>query len=287
MSNLKSSLQLLRELVLTAPFQPATNYWRAVELDAVQRHGFPVGRGLDLGCGDGKLTDVVLNFLPAQQRSQVRLVGIDLDPLETDQARNTGLYEQVHTCSAAEIPEATASFDFVFSNSVLEHIGPIDEVLAEAARLLKPEGRFLFTVPGPDFHKCLKGGLWQGNASADYCRMIDERCAHLRYWSLDTWREHLGRCGLVVNASSSYLTQAQTRRWERLSGMTAGLLYMLYGQRKRPIEIQRAFKMRSARTGWIGRLAAAVSPVMTLGSSTRSDMVASTYGCLLIEAVKR
>ena len=38
-------------LVASAPYQPATNYWRAVELDAVNRHGLPDGRGVDLGCG--------------------------------------------------------------------------------------------------------------------------------------------------------------------------------------------------------------------------------------------
>jgi SAM-dependent methyltransferase len=283
---MNSSLRLLRELVRTAPFQPATNYWRAVELDAVLRHGFPQGRGLDLGCGDGKLTRVVLDFLPESQRRDIRLVGVDVDPLETSQAEATGLYDTVHTGSAASIPEPSGSFDFVFSNSVLEHIGPIDEVLAEAARLLKPGGSFLFTVPGPDFHRCLAGRRMRGGATIDYLRMIDERCAHLRYWSLDEWAEHLGRCGLKVRLSSEYLSLEQTRRWEFLSGMTAGALYMLYGQRKRPIEIQRSLRMRSSRTSALGRLLGLGSPLLTLGRSARADVAAERFGCLLIEAVK-
>ena len=241
---------------------------------------------MDLGCGDGKLTRVVLDFLPESQRRDIRLVGVDVDPLETSQAEATGLYDTVHTGSAASIPEPSGSFDFVFSNSVLEHIGPIDEVLAEAARLLKPGGSFLFTVPGPDFHRCLAGRRMRGGATLDYLRMIDERCAHLRYWSLDEWAEHLGRCGLKVRLSSEYLSLEQTRRWEFLSGMTAGALYMLYGQRKRPIEIQRSLRMRSSRTSALGRLLGLGSPLLTLGRSARADVAAERFGCLLIEAVK-
>jgi SAM-dependent methyltransferase len=284
---MKTSLQLLKALVRTAPFQPATNYWRAVELDAVLRHGFPSGRGLDLGCGDGKLTRVVLDGLSAGPRAATSLVGIDLDPLETEQAAQTGLYERVHTCSATAIPEASASFDFVFSNSVLEHIGPIDEVLAEAARLLKPQGRFLLTVPGPDFHRCLAGAWLQRGDSAEYRQLIDERCAHLRYWDLATWRQHLERCGLTVSVSSAYLTRGQVQRWEFLSSITAGLLYLVYRRRQRPIEIQRKLKMRSAREGWLGRVVSVLSPVVTWGRPTDADVRADLHGCLLIDAVKR
>jgi hypothetical protein len=41
------------------------------------------------------------------------------------------------------------------SNSVLEHIEQIDEVLAETARILQPGALFLFCVPNPGYYTAL------------------------------------------------------------------------------------------------------------------------------------
>ena len=108
---------LLHTMLRMYPAQPSTAVWRAVEIDALLRLGVPEGRGLDLGCGDGKLTGVIL-----QGCGPRTLVGIDPDPLETEAAFKTGLYEAVHAAPGNVIPEQDGSFDFVVSNSVLEHI---------------------------------------------------------------------------------------------------------------------------------------------------------------------
>ncbi len=65
-------LALLARLMAAAPFQPATNYWRAVELAVLQPEHFPQGHGLDLGCGDGRLARIVFDRADPRQ-----LVGID------------------------------------------------------------------------------------------------------------------------------------------------------------------------------------------------------------------
>lgn len=281
-----SAAELFGQLMRTAPFQPATNLWRAVELDAVLRHGLPAGRGLDLGCGDGKLSAIVDAALTDANQAR-RWTGVDIDPLETAQAESIGLYERVHTVSADAIPEADASFDFVFSNSVLEHVPPIESTLAEAARLLRPGGRFVLTVPGPGFHKALRGPARNGDRDA-YLRGVDERCAHLRYWDLETWTERLRACGLEVRLHQSYLSVQQTRRWERLSAWTGGLMHRLYGGRSRPIEIQRRLGMRNARPGLLGRLAAALAPLFAMGCPLEAQALQPNEegACLLIEAVK-
>ena len=103
---------LLKVFLGAYPFQPATALWRAVEIDEVLKCGLPEGRGLDLGCGDGKLTRIIL-----EQTGPRRLIGVDPDPLETEQAAATGIYEAVHTAFGHEIPEADQSFDFVLSNT--------------------------------------------------------------------------------------------------------------------------------------------------------------------------
>lgn len=272
---------LFADLLATAPFQPATNYWRSVELAAVLDHGLPTGLGLDLGCGDGALMRVLLAHAGPRE-----LVGVDLDPAETKAAAASGAYARIHTGSAAAVPEPDGSFDFVFSNSVLEHIPDIDAVLHEAARLLRPGGSFLFTVPGPGFHDCLRGPLRPFVTRERYLAAVDRRCAHLRYWGAAQWQSHLDACGLKVTATVAYLTRGETRRWETLSRFTAGLLYALAGGRSQPIDIQRRLRMRSGVT-LPAPLARLVARVLAAGVPGHVGELGESDGaCLLLLARK-
>jgi SAM-dependent methyltransferase len=271
--------RLLGDLLRENPFQPATGWWRSIELAEVVRHGLPRGAGLDLGCGDGKLMRILLDAAPGARS----LVGVDVDPMETRDAAASGVYQRVHTVPGHRIPEADASFDFVFSNSVLEHIPEIEPVIAEVARVLRPGGAFLFTVPGAQFHDCLAGPLLPSDRGR-YLQSVDRRCAHRRYWGEAEWRACLERHGMDLARSVAYLSQPEVRRWETLSRFTGGLLYALAGGRLQPIEIQRAIGVR--RRGmrlpaWAARtVAAAVSAGVDPRPSTR-------HGCLLVEGRRR
>lgn len=268
---------LLRSLLSENPFQPATSWWRAIELAVVIDHGLPEGRGLDLGCGDGKLMRILLSAA----RASPTLVGVDIDPLETRDAQASGVYQRVHTATGERLPEPDASFDFVFSNSVLEHIGDLEPVIGEVARVLRPGGRFIFTVPAAGFHDCLSGPLLPWTDRKRYLEDIDRRCAHRRYWGETEWRNCLERYGMDLSRSVAYLAASEAQRWETLSRFTAGVLYTVAGRRLQPIEIQRALRLR--RRGlrlapWIAApLAAAISAGVSTGPSRR-------FGCLLIEA---
>lgn len=266
---------LLTEFMQRAPYQPATNYWRAVEIGDVIRHGLPLGYGLDLGCGDGHLMAIVLQGVGPRE-----LVGVDIDPHETAMAAARGIYREVVTVSGDRLPLPDSSFDFVFSNSVLEHVAPIDATLAEAARVLRPGGRFLFTVPGDEFHLCLRGPRWSDRTA--YLRTVDQRCAHLRYWSAAQWREHLRSAGLEVIHVHGYLTQGQVRRWETLARYTSGILYRFGGGKKQPIDIQRQLGMRSARIRLPRPLASVAARVLGARVATGG----TRFGCLLVEARK-
>lgn len=274
--------ELFEWLLRTAPYQPATNYWRAIELDTVIRHGLPEGIGLDLGCGDGKLTKIIDTALGGGRR---RWVGLDLDPEETALAQSVALYDRIHTASADAIPEADSTFDFVFSNSVLEHVPPIRGALAEAARTLRRGGRFVATVPGPDFHELLGGPLLPGRRT-QYLHEIDARCLHLRYWSESEWRSELSSVGLAVTSVTGYLNAQQVRTWERVSALTGGLLYKLGGRRARPISLQRKLGLRSKETGACGRAFARLCYTVLAGQHLESTTENSKSGCLLIDAVK-
>ncbi|MEL7488044.1 MAG: class I SAM-dependent methyltransferase, partial [Pseudomonadota bacterium] len=231
---------LLTDFIARYPAQPATAFWRGIEIDVLARAEIPQGLGLDLGCGDGILTDILFERIGRKPT----LVGVDLDPLETAAAAHYEFYERVHTCSAADIPEDDATFDFVISNSVLEHIPDLEAVIAEVGRVLKPGGKFLFTVPAPGFHENLVGSLVPGASRSRYLRDLDARLAHFHYLSESEWTAICDRNGLMLDAAEGYLDRAQTQRWESLSRMTGGLLHKLSFGRSRPIEIQRSLKLR-------------------------------------------
>jgi SAM-dependent methyltransferase len=232
--------ELLTEFVARYPAQPATAFLRGIEIDALATAFDSDGLGLDLGCGDGILTDILFKRIGKRPR----LVGVDIDPLETEAAQSYPFYERIHTCTAQAIPEADGAFDYVVSNSVLEHIPDLEGVIAEVGRLLRPGGRFYFTVPGPEFRPNLRGSIVPGLSRDRYLADLDRRLAHVHYLSSDEWHALADRHGLAVDSAADYLDRRETRRWENLSRVTGGLLHALSFGQSRPIEIQRALKIR-------------------------------------------
>jgi SAM-dependent methyltransferase len=272
--------ELLRRLLGENPFQPATSWWRSIELAVLIKHGLPHGTGFDLGCGDGKLMRILLDAAGAAPT----LVGADPDPLEARDAGASGVYRRVHTVPGDRVPEPNASFDFVFSNSVLEHIDELEPVMAETARLLRPGGTFLFTVPSAGLHECLAGPLFPWSDRPTYLAMVDRRCHHRRYWGEAQWRECLGRHGIDVVHAKPYLTRPEVQRWETLARFTSGVLYAVAGERLQPIEIQRSLRLRRRGLRLPAWAAAALAAALSAGVAPD---LSRHSGCLLSEARKR
>lgn len=276
--------ELLTSFVGAYPAQPATAFWRAIEIGALARHGLPGGLGLDLGCGDGILTDILL-----RETGPRTLVGVDVDPLETQAAARFPFYRRVHTCPGDRIPEPDGSFDFVLSNSVLEHIPNLEATIAEIARLLRKNGRFLFTVPGPGFHANLAGSVLPHVDRKTYLDVIDRRLAHYHYLSPEDWRALCARNDLVLDSCLGYLDGRETRRWETLSRMTGGLLYALFGGGRRPIEIQRRLGARDLQNRKRLPMPMARAIARLVSAGVPIDVNASTWiqldaaSCLLVE----
>jgi SAM-dependent methyltransferase len=111
-------------------------------LDASMRIAaqFATGELVDVGCGDRPYEDLF--------RSRVsRYVGV-----EHDDTYGTSYY--AHTNPKADVvyrgdhlPFDDASFDTVLSNQVGEHVRHPEAFFGELARLLRPGGHLIFTVP--------------------------------------------------------------------------------------------------------------------------------------------
>jgi predicted TPR repeat methyltransferase len=101
----------------------------------------PFAHVLDLGCGTG------LCGAAFRVHAQ-RLSGADLSPGMIEEARAKAIYDRLDVASldtflAAEAPE---SADLVLAADVFVYIGDLAPVFSGAARVLKPEGLFAFTV---------------------------------------------------------------------------------------------------------------------------------------------
>ena len=94
---------------------------------------------LDLGCGDGQLTQRLAAAGAAVQ-------GVDASPGMVEAARSRGL--AVVEASAESLPHADASFDAVFSNAALHWVRGQDAMMSEVHRVLKPGGRFVAEMGG-------------------------------------------------------------------------------------------------------------------------------------------
>lgn len=91
------------------------------------------GNLLDIGCGTKPYYSlfIVDNY-----------IGLDID---SENSRQRGIADQLYDGNVFPFPDG--SFDSALCNQVLEHVFNPDEFLGEIARVLKPEGKLLLTVP--------------------------------------------------------------------------------------------------------------------------------------------
>jgi SAM-dependent methyltransferase len=91
----------------------------------------------------GKLLDVGCGSKPYQALFTVdTYIGMDID---SERARLTGIADSFY--GGRVFPFSSGSFDSVLCSQVLEHVFNPDEFISEIARVLKPGGRLLLTVP--------------------------------------------------------------------------------------------------------------------------------------------
>jgi SAM-dependent methyltransferase len=96
-------------------------------------------RILDLGCGDGQLTQRIA-------ASGARVSAIDASAEMVAAARARGI--ATDQGPAESLPYPDGSFDAVFSNAVLHWVRGQDEVMEQVHRVLRPGGRFVAEMGG-------------------------------------------------------------------------------------------------------------------------------------------
>jgi SAM-dependent methyltransferase len=102
----------------------------------------PGERVLDLGCGDGVLSEKLAAL-------GARVVGVDSSAAQVAAARRRGV--DAHVMDAEALP-FDHEFDAVFSNAALHWMRESDRVIRGVARALRPGGRFVGEFGG---HGCV------------------------------------------------------------------------------------------------------------------------------------
>ena len=99
----------------------------------------PVGRALDLGCGDGALTAL----LPAD-----RVTAADVSPVALARARNrVEVADFVELDPDRPLPLDDSAFDLVLCAETIEHVRDVQLLLSEIRRVLAPGGALALTTP--------------------------------------------------------------------------------------------------------------------------------------------
>lgn len=171
----------------------------------------PEQTALDLGCGSGSI---------AYGGCPCRIVGVDLRvPAEAPRPARGGFVR----ADATHLPLADSSCDLVIANHTLEHIRDWRGALREAARVLKPEGVLVASVPDG---YCLSDAVYRfldkGREHVNRFRLQDLVAAVERENGLRLSRQRL------LYSSYSFLNRQPGRRFggraSVLNWLPAGLL---------------------------------------------------------------
>ena len=147
----------------------------------------PGERILDLGCGDGALTEKIAALGCA-------VLGVDGSPQQIEAARQRGLEVSVGDCQRLAYE---AEFDAVFSNAALHWMKRADDVINGVWRALKPGGRFVAECGGHGGVAKITAALYSALAR----RGVDGAALNPWYFpTVEDYQKRLQACGFVVTS---------------------------------------------------------------------------------------
>ena len=203
---------------------------RAVESHFYQGLEIPAPT-LDVGCGDGNFAELTFD--------RKLDVGIDpwWPPIHEAAVIRHNVYAMLNQVDGAFMPYPDAYFGSAISNSVLEHIPPLDSVLVETARVLKPGAPFIFCVPNHNFLPDLSIArffdmLGLKSLAAAYRAFFNKISRHHHCDDPETWQKRLEAAGFKVERYWHYFSPGAlaTLEWGHFLGVPSLICKKLFGR---------------------------------------------------------
>jgi SAM-dependent methyltransferase len=184
---------------------------------------------LDIGCGEGHFAELTFN----------RKIEVGLDPsyASLQEAEGRHVYHLLTEADGGRMPYPGGYFQSAFSNSVLEHIPHVEQVLQEAARVLKPGALFVFCVPNHRFNESLSISrflekLHLGGLAKLYRRFFTYVARHRHLDDPAVWTQRLVDAGFVVEKWWDYFPPRSLAilEWGHYFGLPSYLIRKLTGR---------------------------------------------------------
>lgn len=173
---------------------------RSWEIELLSKENFerPI---LDIGCGEG-IFGRILTSVPIE-------FGLDPNAKELSRAKKLGAYKQLIHANGAHIPLENDSIQTVISNSTLEHIPNLDEVMIEIHRVLKRKGHLYVTLPTDKFdHYAIVSlaldSLGLTNLASRYRKQFNRFWAHYNFMHPHQWEEYFNGLGFEAEKKIGY-----------------------------------------------------------------------------------
>ena len=206
----------------------------ARERDLLARFAAPGQSLLDIGCGDGKVARLL-------QPRGITCHGLDVSAEAVDLCRQQGFTAAVHDLTQP-LPFPDAQFDTVTIFEVLEHLLWPQEAVRELARVLKPGGHLVGSVPNAvclGNRLLMAAGRFNPGGSPATSLAAPWRDPHVRFFAPRSLRAMLAETpGLTV-----------TGLWGSPFALTD--LPVLYRTRG---PLRRLLDLAARPLGWLGRL---------------------------------
>ena len=184
---------------------PSQAYWRYFEIRALRRLAYkaPI---LEIGCGDGKLTSLILTSVDS---------AIDINPKAVENCKKSAshVYRDIRCQDARELQQIDDRYGTVFANCVFEHIPDIENVLRGCHRSLRAGGKLVITVPLVRMNEHLL------IRSPRYAHLRQRQLVHVNLLSEDGWTELLTNCGFNVETMEPYISSRACRFWDTLDAL--------------------------------------------------------------------